>query len=79
MEPNEYAAHCECGAFGVSTAGTDWDRLGIEHLARTHLENCRGKNDSINIVERTRPDDPEAEGPAEETVVETVTLGVTAP
>lgn len=65
MTDVEYAAHCPCDAFGVSTAGTNWDRRGIQQLAETHLDNCPAHADSIDVVERDDEGD--------ETVVETVT------
>lgn len=74
----EYAAHCDCNAFGVSTTGTEWDRRGIENLAKTHLENCRGRIDSIEIVKRIGPGENGEQGPIQETVVDTVTREVPA-
>lgn len=71
MESPEYAAHCECGAFGVSTDGTNWSQGALTQLARTHLRNCPNDETEMDLVERVTSDDG-----VKETVVQTVTLEV---
>lgn len=49
------AAECECGAFAVNTAGTNWEQGQLVSLVRTHLQNCSAPVEEageIEIVER---------------------------
>lgn len=63
-----YAAACDCEAFAVNTAGTDWSKDQLVALARTHLEQCPSDFEEIDVLERDDDGD--------ETFVETVSLEV---